>query len=732
MTASLALLEAGDVAALSSEPGGNLAKIRESAADLVSCAQRKLSVAVGFTGERVDRFDSNCDVTFLTDVASSYNVSLATDPCCNATLRQWSCCQPRGYEYEVSSVVVTPIVATDSSSIGLKCRQTELARYLLSQFDRFYRKSINGLCAAQTEPELETVDENLGWARRCFDRAYRPDMVCHAHSECLSGVCRNQRCVPNVGDASKLMLRCLVSSIAGDIRPLLLIELGLTVSSIDASLENAFQAAVTNTACLQLSDPLDPGADDVRSATSIYGVQSEAECIGSETPSVCEDGGPVSGCSERSVCVMRDASNMLMNGTAGECTGLCSIYPPTEQRGNCEDVWGCDLGPVGSELECKSLGRCSDSAFIPSGGICVLPFQALDGGDSDQCARGQVKAPIGCIAFERLSLSECTWSGGRWVLPALTRAACLAERRCAGKQRRRRRDDHDEPDSVWSWQEGKWSKGKVLSVLERRKAVLLRRRVWLARVDWVKVEALLRSVFTRRVAPNVGSLMRCQVLPALTILKFALCDCSNLKGRPTGPCWDYSEPLVLGIRSVAKGTSGFAQTSVGTVSWFLSSCVDDKLPCTLEFGVLLRPVPSPTQMAPRLGASSGILFEPIYDEQGQHVVGTSLSELLYVGLSEQLRGSVEICIRPQLTEVYGFNCSSSCLPVFGFASSGGSVLTFAADIPVTERDGQYCGSVSRKGFYVASRMAIVSEGFRVVAEGFVMTLCLFFSVVLLI
>ena len=651
---------------------------RSESQTIIDCALAKLSEAVGVTVENVDRIDNECDADFLGSTLE-HNVTLSEDPCCNATLRTDTCCDRRAYSYSTTSVVVNPILASDSSSIGLVCDNPRLARYLLSQFERLYSRSINGLCAAQVEGVVNTVDERLGVARLCYERVYRADLLCSTTDDCLSGLCVQGRCVPHPETAAEQLLRCLVVNLAEEIRPLLKLQLGLTVSSLDADLEAAFRDAVTTGVCEDRPNPLDPFVD-ARYSPSVVGAFTAESCLNDADDFICEDGGSISECGDREVCVYKEF-RVIINST--RCLGLCTNPRVTEEE--CERVEGCNIRTANA-TECVRSGVCSDRLIVFGGGVCLEPFPVV-GRDEDVCLPNYIQYPAGCVSFARVSKSECT---GRWLTPATSAQTCLSERRCAG----------EDLEPVWDWTPGLWAKGRLMPVLKRESARVLRQRRWLARIDWDKLSSLLESVFSQRVAAETGSLLRCQTVPALTILRYALCDCSTLSNRPRDKCWDYSAPLVLGVRSVAKGTSGRAQTSVGFINWFVSSCADDKVPCSFEFGILLRPTPSLDMIR------STTLYEPVYDPSKSKVIGSALSDLSYVQFSEKLRGSIEICIFPDLSSQD--NCTS-CYPAFAFSPNGLSLLTFLDDVPITVREGHYCGTVSETGYYVASSKSIPSQ-----------------------
>jgi hypothetical protein len=246
----------------------------------------------------------------------------------------------------------------------------------------------------------------------------------------------------------------------------------------------------------------------------------------------------------------------------------------------------------------------------------------------------------------------------------------------------------------------------------------MKSRRWLGRVDWSKLDSLFQVVFTKQKAVRVGSLLRCQVLPAMTSMRVALCDCSTLTDRPAeDACWDSSAPLVLGVRSVAKGTAGFAVTSNAVLSWFVSSCTDATISCVMEFGVLLRPTPSidklregnitSEEVLSRVEVSaSDVLYEPVYDSEAAEVLGISMSELIYLGMSPQLNGGIEICILPDYASQN--NCTN-CVPAFGFASAGTEILKLSS-ARITVRDDRFCGTVQEAGYYVVTQVNAENVG----------------------
>ena len=690
VTDSLDSLERGGSLALDDGPGGNLERIGSATRSIIECAEAMLPEAVSATIQTEERDDRECSALFL-DTTVSHNVTLATDACCNSTLRSMECCRERPYSYSVRNIVVNPIVAASENSIGLKCSQSGLARYLLSQFERFYSRSINGLCETQAQSKGQTVNDGLSVARLCYERVYRPDQSCLENNHCLSGFCLDERCVPNPEKAASQLLQCLVDNLATDIRPLLKIQLGLTVSSLDADLEAAFRLAVTRQVCEDLLDPLDPFVDS-RYTPNAVGTDSREQCEDGAPLFKCEDGGPTTGCSQRSVCSFRDF-RVIVNSSS--CLGLCSNPGVSDQE--CELVEGCSVRTDSPAANCVARGMCSDAEYIFGAGTCVEDF-LVSGSASEACPPHYIRSPLGCISFAYISSREECYKG-RWVIPARNAAAsCLASQRCSANSISID-SDNDAPEwkSTWSWTSGRWERGSLNKVLEKRPAKVLRSRRWLSRINWPKLSALLTDVFTQRQALELGSLIRCQVVPALTILKYALCDCSTLSDRPEQKCWDNTLPLILGVRSIAKGTSGRARTSVGFINWFVSSCVDDVIPCQLTFGVLLRPGPSLDR------SRANGLSEPIYDASQLTIIGAALSDLSYVGLGDNLRGLVEICIKPELD--LQDNCTA-CAPAFASAPTSLSRLTFLANVPITIREGHYCGSVDASGYYVASRVVL--------------------------
>jgi hypothetical protein len=240
----------------------------------------------------------------------------------------------------------------------------------------------------------------------------------------------------------------------------------------------------------------------------------------------------------------------------------------------------------------------------------------------------------------------------------------------------------------------------VQSPLVWRRARVMALRRWIARVDWTKLSRLWSSLLTKQAALNLGSLLRCRLVPALAILQFGLCDCSGLLGRPaSSACWsEQSGALVLAVRSVAKGTSGVVRTANGAVvNWFLSSCGQDNAPCILEVGLLLRVPPNvrvatttTTTRSTTLSSSASsttppaamLEVEQVYDER-QRQVGVAVSPILYLGMSSLLRGGVDVCLQPNEDLLAQNNCSSSsCVPAFGFATTASSRLTVASRVQV--------------------------------------------------
>ncbi len=686
-SSALTTLEQGD---LSRDAGASFDRVVRGAQAIFECAAEQLrDVANVRFGWPMTRNDSFCDASVINS---------ASDPCCNATLRSSRCCATRSYSYSAANVV-----SVDAKAASTQCRAPALGGTLLGSFARLFNMSLNGECEAQLDNAITSVDEPLGVVRLCFERAYRIDFACRLNSDCLSDLCLWGRCVPDPTRAASLILRCALSNLQDNARSLLALELGISVSSLEADLESAYLARVSTSICEELPLSGLPFVDS-RTTPNVPGVtQSDCESV---TPVRCEDGGDLASCSSREVCVYEwggksKSYSIALELNASQCMpGLCST--PEVFGARCGVEPGCDVAGELTEMDCRLAGWCSDVRWVPVQGVCVLPFSDGEIG-RDECRRSTYRTPMGCVPFDRLV--NCTAAGGRLVTAASFKAACEAGQRCTNGLT---------VNSMFVWRRGVWSQGVVQSPLIWRKAKSLALRRWIARVDWTKTLQLWSSVFTKQAALNLGSLLRCRLVPALAILQYSLCDCSVLLGRPASNlCWpDQNSALVLAVRRVAKGTSGIVRTAAfGTVNWFLSSCSLDTDVCILEVGLLLRlPVRIAVGTGGSIASSSGSGIngtdEMVYDDQNRYV-GVALTQIMYLGMSSTMRGGVDICLLPKEVLLPQANCSNTtkCVPAFGFASTSSSRFVVASRVQVTLIEGRgFCGTVNVPGFYVGARV----------------------------
>lgn len=750
-------------------PGGVQDRILRASASVLQCASDLFQLAE----ERdvlLSRNDALCP-SYLRDAAlvASINVSAATDPCCDATARQWQCCAARPYSYVVRTLVNAVKVAASPSDAGLQCRDTQLASTLWNRYASFGRDFVSSVCDVHFRVDTGEVRSSLARMRQCYERVYRGDVTCHAHTDCLSGLCWDNRCVPEPGLAPLELLQCTLVELGVDARPLLLLQLQLRVSSLNADLERAFTRRVVRAKCVQLRDPLDP-FEDVRFAPEVVDATTESTCENA-VDVVCEDGLGPADCTQRSVCVYewtaplgQPSPRPFVANDTKVCTtgGLCSNPGVTGAR--CALDQGCSepaCGPADvctTATRCAASGHCSGWSLARKGGDCVMPFSssaAATAYEQDQCEDGFFWAPSGCVAFAPVaSPAACSLLGGSWVTTFnVTRDACLATRRCS-------RNSALAVAPVNVWKPGVWGTGTVVRFAQRAARLKSARR-WLWLVDWASFEALLSPVLVQQMAAVYGSYRRCQLLPMLTVARFGLCDCSQLAGRPPADeCWDATRPLVLGVRRILKGTSGTALIAQGTLSWFVSSCDDDAAACVLEFGLLLRVPPNQLSagtssssnsgsggVSPSTGGLTGsgardfVLpvnrFEQVLNDKGMGVLGASVSDLMYLGFSERLRNGVEVrglgcgawqrsllfffpqlCIEPDreafaatlaaCMESLSANSKFQCVAQFAFSASSATPLSHEMII-VTPRLGQYCATVRRAGYYAISMLRVMAS-----------------------
>jgi hypothetical protein len=524
---ALSQLEQGD---LSTAAGGSLDRVLRESQTVIDCAGQALpglaSVQAGLILKKTDML---CDVGSV--------VGAALDPCCNSTLRATTCCASRQYSFVSGSVV--SISLSDPVST---CRLSELGGKLFGSFQGLFNQTLNGGCEAQSgDASSFSIDDSLGAVRRCYERVYSVDLLCVVNDDCLSGVCLLGQCVPDATRAVSLLLQCVLSNLPDGTRSLLCIELGLPVSSLDADLEAAFGRRVSRNICEVLPLSGYPFIDS-RTTPNVVGVtQTECEAV---TPVRCEDGGDLAGCTLRQICVFTWGANsnsysIFVARNSSFCApGICSN---ADVGANCPLVDGCNVIGETTERDCRLSGLCSDVTSIPLGGVCVLPFLS---GNRDLCGRSMYRIAMGCVPFSRPSLADCSVMGGQWVMPATSEAVCVASRRCSAAL--------GTAHGVWKWQAGVWGRGSVQIRLAMRAGKIMPIQRWIARVEWAQVSQLWTLLLSKQTGLQFGSYLRCRLVPTLAILKYGLCDCSVLLGRPSSSaCWTNGA-LVLAVRKVAK------------------------------------------------------------------------------------------------------------------------------------------------------------------------------------